>query len=47
LDDESVEEVTEEQVVVGKDAAERGQAGDIGRGKREKCAYLLFYQRID
>ncbi|GHJ88101.1 hypothetical protein NliqN6_4503 [Naganishia liquefaciens] len=47
LDDESVEEVTQEQVVVGKDAAERGQAGDIGRGKREKCAYLLFYQRMD
>lgn len=47
LDDESVEEVAEEEVVVGRDAAERGQAGDIGRGKREKCAYLLFYQRVD
>lgn len=49
LDDESVEQVAEDQVVVSKDAAERGgsSGGEIGRAKREKCAYLLFYQRVD
>lgn len=46
LDDESVEEVGIDQVIVSKEAALKGVAGEIGKSGREKCAYLAFYQRV-
>ncbi|ODN88069.1 hypothetical protein L198_06825 [Cryptococcus wingfieldii CBS 7118] len=44
FDDEQVREVKEEEVVVSKDEVEEGRCGLVGG--REKCAYLLFYRRI-
>jgi ubiquitin carboxyl-terminal hydrolase 10 len=45
LDDESIEPIPTEQVVVSREAALEGKAGEVGRAGREKCAYLAFYQR--
>lgn len=48
FDDELVQPVPTDQVIVSAEeaasAAEGGRQGMIGG--REKCAYLLFYQRI-
>lgn len=44
FDDETVQPVSTDQVIVSPEEAESGRAGLIGG--REKCAYLLFYQRI-
>nr|ODN87589.1 hypothetical protein L203_03368 [Cryptococcus depauperatus CBS 7841] len=44
FDDENVKEVQEKEVIVGKDEARDGKVGLIGG--REKCAYLLFYKRM-
>jgi ubiquitin carboxyl-terminal hydrolase 10 len=46
LDDESIEPVPTDQVVVSRDAAIDGKAGEVGTSRREKCAYLAFYQRV-
>ncbi len=46
LDDETIEEVATDEVVVSKDQAIQGWNGEVGRGGRERCAYLLFYQRV-
>lgn len=44
IDDESVSPVTEAEVCISESAAREGRAGEIGG--RERCAYLLFYERI-
>ncbi|WVQ76168.1 hypothetical protein IAR50_005824 [Cryptococcus sp. DSM 104548] len=44
FDDEQVREVKEEEVVVSRDEVEEGKCGLVGG--REKCAYLLFYRRV-
>ena len=44
VDDESVTTVEAKDVCVTEQAAKEGQAGEIGG--REKCAYLLFYERV-
>lgn len=51
FDDESVTTVPTEQVIVSPQEAEdakegRGNAGGLLIGGRERCAYLLFYQRV-
>lgn len=44
FDDENVREVREDDVVVSMDQAKGGESGSVGG--REKCAYLLFYKRV-
>lgn len=44
FDDENVREVREEDVVVSLDQAKGGESGLVGG--RERCAYLLFYKRV-
>lgn len=44
FDDESVQPVPVEDVVVSEEEARGGRAGLVGG--RERCAYLLFYQRV-
>ncbi|KLT43572.1 cysteine proteinase [Cutaneotrichosporon oleaginosum] len=44
FDDEAVQPVPAEDVVVSEEEARTGRAGLIGG--RERCAYLLFYQRV-
>ena len=44
FDDEVVQPVPTDQIVVSRDEAVEGRAGLIGG--RERCAYLLFYQRV-
>jgi ubiquitin carboxyl-terminal hydrolase 10 len=44
FDDETHSTIAEEDVVVSQDEAESGKVGLVGG--REKCAYLLFYQRV-
>ncbi|BEI86095.1 hypothetical protein CcaverHIS002_0603820 [Cutaneotrichosporon cavernicola] len=44
FDDEAVQPVPTDDVVVSEDEARNGRAGLIGG--RERCAYLLFYQRV-
>jgi ubiquitin carboxyl-terminal hydrolase 10 len=44
FDDETVQAVPAADVVVSEEEVRNGRAGLIGG--RERCAYLLFYQRI-
>ena len=44
FDDETYAPVSSASVVVSREEAEEGRTGLING--REKCAYLLFYQRI-
>ena len=44
FDDETHSTLAEEDVVVSQEEAEKGKPGLVGG--REKCAYLLFYQRV-
>lgn len=44
FDDESVSAVPLEQVIVSPEEAASGRIGSVGG--RDKCAYLLFYQRV-
>lgn len=45
FDDEQVSAVPAEQVVVSEDEARGGRfMGSVGG--RDRCAYLLFYQRV-
>ena len=44
FDDESVSTVAVDQVVVSGDEAKEGKGVLVGG--RERCAYLLFYQRV-
>lgn len=47
FDDETVSTVPTEQVVVSPEEAKEGREGrGILVGGRERCAYLLFYQRV-
>ena len=51
FDDESVTAVPTEQVIVSPQEADeakegRGNTGGLLIGGRERCAYLLFYQRV-
>jgi ubiquitin carboxyl-terminal hydrolase 10 len=45
VDDETVTTVEAKEVCVTESAAREGNAGEIGG--RERCAYLLFYERVD
>jgi ubiquitin carboxyl-terminal hydrolase 10 len=44
FDDETVSAIPLEQVVVSADEVNAGRTGSVGG--RDKCAYLLFYQRV-
>ncbi len=44
FDDETYAPVPTDAVVVSPEKAKEGRAGLIGG--RERCAYLLFYQRV-
>jgi ubiquitin carboxyl-terminal hydrolase 10 len=44
VDDDLVSAVGVEEVCVTESAAREGKSGEIGG--RERCAYLLFYQRV-
>jgi ubiquitin carboxyl-terminal hydrolase 10 len=44
FDDEATTNVPKDDVVVSAEEADIGRAGLIGG--RERCAYLLFYQRV-
>ena len=49
FDDETVQAVPTEQVVVSPTEAEAAKEGGLERlliAGRERCAYLLFYQRV-
>ena len=44
FDDETYSTIAEEDVIVSQEDADNGKVGLVGN--REKCAYLLFYQRV-
>jgi ubiquitin carboxyl-terminal hydrolase 10 len=51
FDDETVSAVPTEQVVVSEQEAEevrdgKAREGNLSIAGRERCAYLLFYQRV-